>query len=512
VQRSGDFAIARLGGVASSNLHRLVYCSPEIAWEPIVSHLLSVLCDPTAPQSIRVQSARVLDEILLSAPRNISNLLEEEKGDVQNRVLDALSAQVVLDKTGEPSNQVTLELRKMGLETLLKVLQTSIHTLVVGWETIFGMLTSVCRPIPGETHPPSGSSPSLSGTSRRPPPLMLGNDRGGAVLVKIAFQILTLVCDALESLDPPHLQLCISTLGAFGRQADTNVALTAAESLLWSVSDSIQGRRKAAQGRDEEYSKLWMDLLLELMGLGRDTRREVREGAIQTLFRTLQLYGTTLESETWNEVLWKVVFPLLDGLSLAMHPDPRPFDEEEDDEAEDETKIQMLPPDATWADSKILALQSTGAVFVDFGVSKLIRLSSFTRAWDAFVAHVQNAVLQDVRRVSAPALGCLARAVESASSITPGEHQDQLHYVHERTWAACEAVGNSVLLDASTKPGAERTVEAFSQESLIALIDVVNALRSSARRDATEEWEVDKLKKLMTILKGNSYRPEPKIY
>jgi len=51
---------------------------------------------------------------------------------------------------------------------------------------------------------------------------------------------MTLMCDALAELSPKHLRLCISTLGQFGRQAGTNTALTASESLFWGVSDVIQ--------------------------------------------------------------------------------------------------------------------------------------------------------------------------------------------------------------------------------------------------------------------------------
>ncbi|TFY53206.1 hypothetical protein EVG20_g10222, partial [Dentipellis fragilis] len=50
--------------------------------------------------------------------------------------------------------------------------------------------------------------------------------------------------DALSSLSLEHLRICISTLGHLGRHADTNIALTAVESLFWSVSDSIRAKRK----------------------------------------------------------------------------------------------------------------------------------------------------------------------------------------------------------------------------------------------------------------------------
>jgi len=59
-------------------------------------------------------------------------------------------------------------------------------------------------------------------------------------LIKIAFQHMMLMCDALAELSPKHLRLCISMLGQFRRQADTNTALTASESLFWGVSDVIQ--------------------------------------------------------------------------------------------------------------------------------------------------------------------------------------------------------------------------------------------------------------------------------
>jgi len=44
---------------------------------------------------------------------------------------------------------------------------------------------------------------------------------------------------APAALSPEHLHLCISTLGQFGRQADTNITLTAAESLFLGVLDAI---------------------------------------------------------------------------------------------------------------------------------------------------------------------------------------------------------------------------------------------------------------------------------
>jgi hypothetical protein len=104
------------------------------------------------------------------------------------------------------------------------------------------------------------------------------------------------MCDALAALLPGHLRLCISTLWQFARQADTNIAPTAAESLLWGVSDET-----ARGGPRAGVQRLWMHLLLEILRLCVDALPEVRMGAIQTLFRTLQSYGATLSLDTWDE-------------------------------------------------------------------------------------------------------------------------------------------------------------------------------------------------------------------
>ncbi|TFY51708.1 hypothetical protein EVG20_g10873, partial [Dentipellis fragilis] len=395
--RSGDFGINKIGGVAIVNIHRLIYRSPDIAWNAITSHLLSVIRLWTAPQPIRMQAAQTLDEILLVVPRNLSSA-GDSLAPIQSRMLDVLSQQIMLDASG---SSASIELRRMGLETLHQILQGWGHTLVVGWETIFEMLSSVCKPaeLPSAlvSEPPT---PAASPLKMKPIPLGLGyvNEKGYTTLIKIAFQSMTLVCDALSSLSPEHLRMCISTLGHFGRQADTNIALTAAESLFWSVSDSIQAKRKDAE-KEPEYSELWMFLLLEILRLCTDGRPEVRMGAIQTLFRTLQLYGETLSLDTWDECIWKVAFPLLDALAQAARQHPSSAD--------------LMPATQSWDESRVVALQSVGSLFTDFLVSKIMRLPTFPRAWDVFVTHVRDTFIMDSRSVSAPALRCLDKALRA---------------------------------------------------------------------------------------------------
>ncbi|KAJ7187153.1 hypothetical protein C8R46DRAFT_1172029 [Mycena filopes] len=521
--RSGDFGINKLGGVALLNIYRLIYRSPDVAWDTTTNHLLSIICLPYAPQSIRVQAARVLDEILVIVPRNLTTT-GELQAQVQKRVLDVLAQQIVPDYSAMGGTTTSVELRRMGLETLHQILEASGHTLVVGWETIFEMLASVCKPPPPARRASQDtvsvlSAPSSPVVRTKPLPLGLGNpsEKSYTALIKIAFQSLTLVCDSVSSLSPAHLRLCISTLGQFGRQSDTNIALTAAASLLWSVSDAIQSKRKNAE-EEPEYNSLWMFLLLEVLGLCTDARPEVRDGAIQTLFRTMQLYGATLSQDTWDQCIWKVTFPLLDsitaeirrfaGASPARTPEAPPVS----------MTATTVPPEQAWDESKTLALQSIGSIFHDFLASKIIHLESFVKAWDVFVNHIQDTVLLDNRTISPPALRSLEKAVK-ASSGASADLKPKVTEIWERVWTMSDSVGDAILrrgnAAASHAADPDSPHKPFTQDSLVAFLDVIRCTRSISRALDGAEWPLERLTRLMAILKGvltypNSpdYRPD----
>ena len=486
------------------NIHRLIYRSPDIAWNTTTSHLLMIIRLPFAPQAIRIQAAKVLDEILLIVPRHLSST-GELQADVQRRVINVLAEQVVPDSMLPLYQQTStsVELRRMGLETLHQILQGAGHTLVVGWETIFQMLGSVCRSSMsfsssfGAIQPTRHSSiDSISGPPSlairtKPIPLGLGNptEKSYNGLVKIAFQSLTLVCDSVSSLSPEHLRLCIGTLGQFGHQADTNIALTAAASLLWSVSDAIQSKRKNVD-EEPEYSELWMFLLLEVLGLCTDPRAEVRDGAIQTLFRTMQLYGATLSSETWEQCIWKVIFPLLDALTREIR------------NLADPTQEHEQSAEHAWDESKILALISIGSIFSDFLVAKIMILDSFMKAWGVFVEHIQETILIDNRSVSPPALRCLEKGIK-AFSAAEGVLRVRVMESLDRVWEAMDMLSSSATKRYNSSVDLENSPhQPFTQEGLVAYVDVIQCTRKTSRTMDGKEWDLKRLTRLMTILKG----------
>jgi hypothetical protein len=123
--------LALLACLTKLNIQRLVYWRSDIAWDAIASHLLFVLRHPAGPRHIRLQAARTLDDIFAIVPRD---LMGDLQATVQRRVLDFLAQQIILDRL---ALSASMELRRLV-------------TLLVGWETIFEVLGSVCQPILSE--------------------------------------------------------------------------------------------------------------------------------------------------------------------------------------------------------------------------------------------------------------------------------------------------------------------------------------------------------------------------
>jgi len=287
---------------------------------------------------------------------------------------------------------------------------------------------------------------------------------------------------------------------------------------LWSVSDAIQAKRKDAE-LEPEYSELWMFLLFELLKLGTDPRPEVRDGAIQTLFRTIQLYGSTLSLETWDECVWKVSFPLLESLTeeIKRHR----IELGDDDDAEEVEKEEGGGggdssgfTEKAWNESQILALTSLGSIFQDFLESAVIELDSFVEAWDRFVGHIENVVLHDHSVVSAPALRSLEKGIKAVMVKEEEEVKEEEDEVKKkvgkvekvqemlrRTWEAVVLIGDCII---ANQPASVVVVSgrAFTQETLVAFVDLIQSTRRASRGLMGTEWRLEQLTQLAAIVKG----------
>lgn len=447
--KSGEksFALQKIRTVGILNLSRLVNNDPELGWGIVTRHLLGIARHTSAPSTVRLQASETLGEFLLGSMRTAKD------SRVQHLVFGVLGGQVNAHPT---SHLITTDydVRSAGYQTLNQILESSGHSLEVGWTTIFSMLNDVCSKadVAGSTNtdvpatPGGPSSSSLSAGAARPSAYL----KGDANLVRIAFPSLNLICtDFLSSLDPDAMRQCIACLGHFGRQQeDVNITLSAI-GLMWNVSDAVQ-----ADSRD-----LWLELLLQLLDLGRDPRSEVRGSSMQTLFKCIELYGSTLPADLWEKVWWQVVHPLCES--------------------------------SRGDDTQVLALVSVGTIFSTF-LDKLAALSSFERIYTTLLHNIQEAfVTSPAPQVHVASLKSLERIVQAVRGKRA---------VMDKIWDTMVIMGNTV----QSRGG-------YTQDSLVALVRIAVLLHDSHPDIASPPRQDDISQILRTVLTyahSPEYRPD----
>ena len=113
--------------------------------------------------------------------------------------------------------------------------------------------------------------------------------------------------------------------------------------------------------------------------------------------------------------------------------------------------------------------------------------------------------MNDSRSITAPALRCLEKATKALS--TAEEHRTGTMEALEIVWRACDVMGNVVANPDASSPGAvappsNPTIMPLTQESLMAYVDVIRISRSLSKQIEDREWTLERLTRLMTILKG----------
>lgn len=437
-----SFSLTKLRAVATANLSRLITSDPAIGWDIITRHLILISRHATAPSNIRLQATDALGELLTAAMRTA------REGRVQHQVFQVLEQQVAVHPVSHaPSTDY--EVRSAGFQTLNQILESSGHSLEVGWQTIFDMLNSVCKE-PNAAMKRSDSKLSVLSvhTSQTTRPSIFS--KGDANLVRIAFPAINLICtDFLSSLDPDAMRSCIACLGRFGSQKEAvNISL-ASIGLMWNVSDAVQATSK----------ELWLYLFCELLELSRDDRLEVRSGAMQTLFRCLEIYGTALDAEMWAEVLGKIVFPLLE----TVRPD----------------------------ESQDLALTSVGTIFSSF-LPQLADLPDFEKSYRQLLSVFLRSFTVEHRACCTAALKALDRILLAIDSLR-SQRPSAVSGVLDATWSCFADM--SAALDSA---------EPFTQETLVVFGKVATSLHQQMT------WEAQRLARFSDILRGiMSYSRSP---
>lgn len=275
------FAVAKLLETGLVNVHRI-----NVIWKPLTLHLLEVSRHPH--QKMRewgAESVTSLVKAVLTSERSCAK--------------DSLEKRIYLAPLHELSHSLHSDIRQKQLDTCLQMLQSSGDALGDGWPQIIEIVMAI----------------STNQTEN---------------MIRLAFQCLQLIVgDMLANVPYSSIIQVIDATAKFGCQCqELNVSLTAIGS-IWNIADFLfqnqESLRASLNTSDEKaastkpvyqqlpaFECLWMSLFVRLGELCTDPRPAVRKSASQTLFAALNTHGSVLEVDTWQLVLYRVLFPLLE--------------------------------------------------------------------------------------------------------------------------------------------------------------------------------------------------------
>ncbi|XP_063438367.1 protein MON2 homolog isoform X1 [Mytilus trossulus] len=380
------FAVAKLLETGLVNLSRV-----EVLWRPVTAHLLEVCQHPH--NGMRCWGAEAVTSLVKAALSHTYDPPLHQNLKLQTCILGPLQELSIIHQP---------DIRQRQLECILQILHNNGDKLVHGWPLVLGVIGAVT------------------------------NDQGEK-LIQTAFQSLQLVVtDFLPIIPCQYLQVCVEVAAKFGLQhQELNISLTSI-GLLWNISDFFyQNREKIAQELESDLSEndskklgmpafdsLWMCLYSKLGKLCVDQRPAIRKSAGQTLFSMISAHGSLLYKDTWQKVLWQVLFPLLaDVQKLSSQAS-----NVRDDAATGNILIHHSRDTAEkqWAETRVLTLAGVARTF-NSKRRFLQPIGDFPRAWTLLLEYLETASLCQSAEVSLAAL----KSFQEILQISKDKPEDQ---------------------------------------------------------------------------------------
>lgn len=259
------------------------------------------------------------------------------------------------------------------------------------------------------------------------------------------------------------------------------------------MSDHMQAKRKQG-GSESAHGELWMFLLHTLLALCRDSRQEVRDAAITNVFRSISMYGSTLDDATWDACCWEVVFPLVDDITSAIRQRDIPGTGDDEDLSEETVPQPNAPPirlvDKQWDESLTLALRYLGDVFFDY-LSQLVKLDRFDEIWAAFVDRTKESFMRDRPVPATAAMQALEKVLTVSLDMSAG---DRIGRSWEVAWQAWDDVGAAIEENARLGPDEEKV---YTQVNLEAFVRVALPIYTPPHIP----FDLPRVQRLLAVLK-----------
>ncbi|KAL8884205.1 MAG: hypothetical protein Q9215_007698 [Flavoplaca cf. flavocitrina] len=359
------------------------FCQPssgDSGWIVLSQLFIDHLCSSALLAEVRISAARNLDGMINRITSSVRDIISPT--DTIRQCLDALSSAVsYLWRSAETKGGLgcSLEIHSIALESLLSILERSGDTLQFSWEIVFSIINSAFQsrdqPVAdgGQSHFEKAASASRS-----------------SKLARSAFSSLHLICsDFLGALPNRCFSMLLDTLHCFSSQSeDFNTSLTSV-ALFRNVADFLQQGDEPesrllvdeevlrctlkddlvhlidAQADDISTSVLWMCLVLHLAHLSTDSRVEIRNSALHTLFGIFDTCAGRLDAVAWA-MCFRLVFAQL--LSAMVHP-----------------KTQAGGDLRNWDDTSIVLVRSISVTF-NQSLATMSEHQSLASVWDEMLA------------------------------------------------------------------------------------------------------------------------------
>lgn len=219
-----QFALAKLGDVASINVERLLTYPPDVSgWTRLMSELIETSSSASMSAPVRTRAADIIVRLVLEAANATANLSDESRGRVQLRLLEAFRDSLLpLQRADRPSSVASystdMDIHKIILEGLKSMLDNSGETLISGWEIAFEIIGSIF------VERRFGDDKTTKDSEGQSTVLLTRSSK----LIRSSFNSLQLISsDFLSSLPNSCFLILVDTLYKFCSQDDDlNIALT----------------------------------------------------------------------------------------------------------------------------------------------------------------------------------------------------------------------------------------------------------------------------------------------
>ncbi|KAH7630002.1 hypothetical protein B0T09DRAFT_264083 [Sordaria sp. MPI-SDFR-AT-0083] len=492
-----QFALAKLGDLASINMERLLSYSPEASgWTPLITELINTLSSSTNTSPVRARAAETLVRILLEAAGSVATQQEDIRGSIQIRILEAfhnsLSSLQTDGREVSLSNHATdMDIHRIVLEGLKGLLENCGESLVQGWDTIFAIIDTIFVKEDLLQDAPSTTAPRLVTRSVK--------------LIRPSFASLQLICsDFLPSLPNLCFLNLVDTLYKFCTQDDDlNVALTTV-TFFWAISDFLSGKSKVmsltqdmvTDSGDEALLKLasdpshqdsggalWMLLLLRLTSVATDQRLELRNSAVQTLLRIISAYGDSLSPEAWLICIRSVILRLLASIEdelRAVHKSPAKANDREG-----------------WTDTANVVIRGVSGLFASY-LQVLLGHEDFAITWQQLLRHFANMLDVQILDINASVYSAVREILRScAEHVKPRLEKASL----DLTWDLWSR-GIPVPEDGKDDKSSD------NQKCLLVWVEALLELYGLIKDD----FGVERIRRMLTLLRDAMQHATPGAY